>query len=57
MASHRAPDAETAPTLLHPAAPVATFVVSAVSLYLGAAIAVQLFDHDVSTTKRILYGT
>jgi inner membrane transporter RhtA len=31
--------------LPHPAAPVATFVVSAVSLYLGAAIAVRLFDH------------
>jgi len=45
MTSHPAPDAETAPTLPHPAAPVATFVVSAVSLYLGAAIAVQLFDH------------
>ena len=45
MTSHRVPAPDPAPALPHPAAPVATFVVSAVSLYLGAAIAVGLFDH------------
>ncbi len=45
MTSHRVPAPDPAPALPHPAAAVATFVVSAVSLYLGAAIAVGLFDH------------
>lgn len=45
MTSHRALPADGSRSLPHPAAPVAIFVVSAVSLYLGAAIAVGLFDH------------
>lgn len=45
MASHRVPAPDPSRSLPHPAAPVVTFVVSAVSLYLGAAIAVGLFDH------------
>ena len=45
MASHRASPPDASPSVPHPAAPVAIFTVSAVSLYLGAAIAVGLFDH------------
>ncbi len=45
MTSHRASSPDASHALHHPAAPVATFVVSAVSLYAGAAIAVGLFDH------------
>ncbi len=45
MTSHRATSPDGSSSLRHPAAPVATFVVSAISLYAGAAIAVGLFDH------------
>ena len=45
MTSREASEQRPSPALPHPAAPVATFVVSAVSLYLGAAIAVELFEH------------